>query len=77
VSSTGSYQLGSVSQAWIDLVAHDQRQFVKSKPYQWVDFCGRRMKTGLLELQAGARHWIQISASPEAAIDLFIAGPLN
>jgi len=74
---TGTYVLGSVSQAWVDLVDQGQNNFAKAKLYQWVDFCGRRMKTGVFELRAGARYWIQISASPDPALDLFVAGPLN
>jgi hypothetical protein len=74
---TGTYVLGTVSQAWIDLVDQEQNNFAKAKPYQWVDFCGRRMKAGVFELRAGARYWIQISASPDPVLDLFVAGPLN
>ncbi len=75
--TTGTYALGTVSAAWIDMVNHDERKLTKAKLYQWVDFCSRRMKAGLFELQAGARYWIQISASPDSAIDVFVAGPLN
>ena len=54
-----------------------QNRFAVAKPYQWVDFCGRRMKAGVFELRAGTRYWIQISAGPDPALDLFVAGPLN
>lgn len=74
---TGTYVLGSVSRAWIDVVDQEQNGFARAKLYQWVDFCGRRMKAGVFELRAGARYWIQISASPDPALDLFVAGPLN
>lgn len=74
---TGTYVLGTVSRAWIDLVDQEQNRFAVAKPYQWVDFCGRRMKAGVFELRAGVRYWIQMSASPEPALDLFVAGPLN
>jgi len=74
---TGTYVLGTVSRAWIDLVDQEQNGFAKAKFYEWVDFCGRRMKAGVFELRAGARYWIQMSASPEPALDLFVAGPLN
>ena len=74
---TGTYVLGSVSRAWIDLVDQDQNVFAKAKLYRWVDFCGRRMKAGVFDLRAGARYWIQVSASPDLALDLFVAGPLN
>jgi hypothetical protein len=74
---TGTYVLGSVSTAWIDVVDQEQNGFAKAKLYQWVDFCGRRMKAGVFELRADARYWIQISASPDPTLDLFVAGPLN
>jgi len=74
---TGTYVLGSVSRAWIDVVDQEQNRFAVAKPYQWVDFCGRRMKAGVFELRAGARYWIQMSASPDPVLDLFVAGPLN
>ena len=74
---TGTYVLGSVSRAWIDVVDQEQNRFAAAKPYQWVDFCGRRMKAGVFDLRAGARYWIQVSASPDPALDLFVAGPLN
>jgi len=74
---TGTYVLGTVSRAWIDVVDQEQNRFAVAKPYQWVDFCGRRMKAGVFELRAGVRYWIQMSASPEPALDLFVAGPLN
>jgi len=74
---TGTYVLGTVSRAWIDVVDHEQNRFAVAKPYQWVDFCGRRMKAGVFDLRAGARYWIQISASPDPVLDLFFAGPLN
>ena len=74
---TGTYVLGSVSRAWIDVVDQEQNRFAVAKPYQWVDFCGRRMKAGVFDLRAGARYWIQVSASPDPALDLFVAGPLN
>jgi hypothetical protein len=35
------------------------------------------MKVGVFDLRAGARYWIQMSASPDPALDLFVAGPLN
>lgn len=73
----GTYVLGSVSTAWIDMVDQEQNRLAKAKLYQWVDFCGRRMKAGVFELRAGARYWIQVSASPDPALDLFVAGPLN
>lgn len=74
---TGTYVLGTVSQAWIDVVDPDQNSFARAKHYEWVDFCGRRMKAGIFELRAGARYWIQVSASPDTVLDLFVAGPLN
>jgi hypothetical protein len=75
--AAGTYLLGSVSGAWIDMVDQEQNNFAKAKLYQWVDFCGRRMKAGIFELRAGSRYWIQMSASPERTLDLFVAGPLN
>ena len=75
--ATGTYVLGTVSRAWIDVVDQDQNSFARAKHYEWVDFCGRRMKAGIFELRAGARYWIQMSASPDPALDLFVAGPLN
>ena len=75
--ATGTYVLGTVSTAWIDLVDHDRKSFARAKHYEWVEFCGRRMKVGIFELRAGARYWIQTSASPEPQIDIFVAGPLN
>lgn len=75
--ATGTYVLGTVSRAWIDVVDQEQSSFAKAKLYQWVDFCGRRMKAGVFDLRAGTRYWIQMSASPEPALDLFVAGPLN
>ena len=75
--ATGTYVLGSVSQAWIDVVDQDQNSFIRAKHYEWVDFCGRRMKAGVFDLRAGARYWIQVSASPDRALDLFVVGPLN
>lgn len=74
---TGTYVLGTVSRAWIDVVDQERNSFARARHYEWVDFCGRRMKAGIFELRAGARYWIQVSASPEPALDLFIAGPLN
>jgi hypothetical protein len=74
---TGIYVLGSVSHAWIDLVDQDHHSFVRARHYEWVDFCGRRMKAGIFDLRAGARYWIQMSASPDPALDLFVAGPLD
>lgn len=76
-SVTGTYVLGTVSRAWIDVVDQEQNRFAVAKPYQWVDFCGRRMKAGVFDLRAGARYWIQISASPDVVLELFVAGPLN
>jgi hypothetical protein len=76
-SVAGTYVLGSVSHAWIDVVDQERNSFAKGRPYQWVDFCGRRMKAGIFDLRAGARYWIQVSASPEPVLDLFVAGPLN
>jgi len=35
------------------------------------------MKAGVFELRAGARYWIQMSASPDPVLNLFMAGPLN
>jgi len=75
--AAGTYVLGTVSRAWVDLVDLEQNSFAKAKLYQWVDFCGRRMKAGVFELRAGTRYWIQISASPDPVLDLFVAGPLN
>jgi hypothetical protein len=75
--ATGTYVLGTVSQAWIDVVDHDRNDFARARHYEWVDFCGRRMKAGIFDLRAGARYWIQVSASPDPALDLFVAGPLN
>jgi hypothetical protein len=74
---TGTYVLGSVSRAWIDLVDQEQNGFAKARHYLWVDFCGRRMKAGVFELRAGTRYWIQVSASPDLTLDIFVAGPLN
>lgn len=73
----GTYVLGTVSRAWIDLVDLEQNSFARAKHYEWVNFCGRRMKVGVFDLRAGARYWIQVSASPDAVLDLFVAGPLN
>lgn len=75
--ATGTYVLGTVSQAWIDMVDQAQNSFARAKHYEWVDFCGRRMKAGIFELRAGGRYWIQVSASPDPVLDLFVAGPLN
>lgn len=77
VPATGTYVLGTVSQAWIDLVDRDQNTFASAKHYVWVDFCDRRMKAGIFDLRAGARYWIQVSASPDPVLDLFVVGPLN
>ena len=77
VPGTGTYVLGSVSRAWIDVVEPGENSLAKAKHYEWVNFCGRRMKAGVFELRAGARYWIQMSASPDPVLDLFIAGPLN
>jgi hypothetical protein len=74
---TGTYVLGSVSHAWIDLVDQEQNSFARARLYEWVDFCGRRMKAGVFDLRAGARYWIQMSASPDPTLDLFVAGPLD
>lgn len=73
----GTYVLATVSRAWIDVVDQEQNSFAKAKHYEWVDFCGRRMKAGIFELRTGARYWIQMSASPDPTLDLFVAGPLN
>ena len=75
--ATGTFVLGTVSPAWIDVVDQEQNSFAKAKHYEWVDFCGRRMKVGIFDLRAGARYWIQMSASPDSVLDLFVAGPLN
>ncbi len=75
--ASGTYVLGTVSRAWIELVDPAQNDFARAKHYEWVEFCGRRMKAGIFELRAGARYWIQMSASPEPTLDLFVAGPLN
>lgn len=75
--ATGTYVLGSVGRAWMDVVDRDQDSVASARHYEWVDFCGRRMKAGVFELRAGARYWIQVSASPERVLDLFVAGPLN
>lgn len=77
VPATGTYVLGSVSRAWIDVVEPDQNSLARAKHYEWVNFCGRRMKAGVFELRAGARYWIQMSASPDPVLDLFVVGPLN
>lgn len=77
VPASGTYVVGSASRAWIDLVDLEQNSFAKSKYYEWVDFCGRRMKAGVFYLRMGARYWIQMSASPDPTLDLFVAGPLN
>lgn len=74
---TGTYVLGSVSRAWVDVVDQERNGFAKAKLYQWVDFCGRRMKAGVFDLRAGTRYWIQLSASREPTVDLFIAGPVK
>lgn len=74
---TGTYVLGSVSRAWIDVVDQEQNGFARARHYLWVDFCGRRMKAGIFDLRAGARYWIQMSASPDPVLHLFVAGPLN
>jgi len=76
-AATGTYVLGSVSRAWMDVVDQDSNRFARAKHYEWVDFCGRRMKAGIFELRAGARYWIQVSASPDPELNLFVAGPLN
>ena len=75
--ANGTYVVGSVSRAWIDMVDQEQSGYARAKHYEWVDFCGRRMKVGIFELRAGARYWIQVSASPVPVLDLFVAGPLN
>ncbi len=75
--AAGTYVLGTVSRAWIEVVDQDQNSFARAKYYEWVDFCGRRMKAGVFELRAGTRYWIQMSASPDQILDLFVAGPLN
>ncbi|MBI4196010.1 MAG: hypothetical protein HY526_13135 [Betaproteobacteria bacterium] len=75
--ATGTYVLGTVSRAWIDVVDQEQNGFAKARHYLWVDFCGRRMKAGVFDLRAGTRYWIQMSTSPDPALDLFVAGPLN
>lgn len=74
---TGTYVINSVSQAWLDVVDQEQNRFARARHYLWVDFCGRRMKAGVFELRAGTRYWIQMSASPDPVLDLFVAGPLN
>jgi hypothetical protein len=74
---TGTYVLGSVSRAWIDVVDLEQNSFARARHYEWVDFCGQRMKAGIFDLRAGARYWIQVSASPDPSLDLFVVGPLN
>lgn len=76
-AATGTYVLGSVSRAWMDVVDQDSNSFARAKHYEWVDFCGRRLKAGIFELRAGARYWIQVLASPDPVLDLFVAGPLN
>lgn len=73
----GTYVIGSASHAWIDVVDQERQRFATTKPVQWVDFCGRRMKVGVFEARTGARYWIQMSASPDPVLDLFVAGPLN
>lgn len=75
--ATGTYVLGTVSRAWMDVVDQGQNSFARAKHYEWVDFCGKRMKAGVFDLRAGARYWIQMSASPDPVLDLFVAGPLN
>lgn len=75
--ATGTYVLGSVSRAWMDVVDQGQNSVARAEHYEWVDFCGRRMKAGIFKLRAGARYWIQVSASPDVVLDLFVAGPLN
>lgn len=77
VPAAGTYVLGTVSVAWIDLVDQDRNTFARAKYYEWVDFCGRRMKVGIFNLPAGGRYWIQVSASPDATLDLFVVGPLD
>jgi len=74
-SVTGTYVLGTVSRAWIDVVDQERNRFATAKPYQWVDLCGRRMKAGVFELRAGVRYRIQISVSPDPVLDLFCRGP--
>ena len=74
---TGTYVLGTASRAWIDTVDQARNSLARAKHYEWVEFCGRRMKAGIFELRAGGRYWIQMSASPEPALDVFVAGPLN
>ena len=75
--ASGTYWLGTKSLAWVDLVDRRKQSVVKARAYQWTTFCGRRMKAGIFELQASTRYTIQISASPDAVVELFIAGPLT
>ena len=35
------------------------------------------MKAGVFDLRAGERYWIQMSASHNPMLDLFVSGPLN
>lgn len=77
VPVVGTYVLGTVGRAWIDVVDRGPNGYFKARHYEWVEFCGRRMKAGIFDLRAGGRYWIQISASPDSALDLFVAGPLD
>ncbi len=75
--ASGIYWVGSMSLAWVDLVEAGQKSVMAPQLYRWTDFCGRRMKAGIFELHAAARYLIQISASPDATVELFVSGPLN
>lgn len=75
--TAGTYLLGSASQAWIDLVEADRRHVVAPRSYEWVELCGRPLKAGIFELRASARYVIQLSASPDPVVELFVSGPLN
>lgn len=75
--AAGVYVLGSASVAWIDLVEAAPNRVATPRSYEWVELCGRRMKAGIFDLQADARYVIQLWASPDAIVDLFVSGPLN
>ena len=77
VPAAGTYWIGSKSLAWVDLLEAGEKSVLKPRIYQWTTFCEGRMKAGLFELRASTRYLIQISASPDATVELFIAGPFQ
>ena len=74
---TPTARLGSASEAWVDLVDGVPNRVATPRSYEWVELCGRPMKAGIYELHAGGRYLIQLSASPDATVDLFVSGPLR